>query len=263
MEVGKAFAVLLCMLCSAGCFNKVSVIPHTDDVFPPRQKKSVDVKVYSGEPKDMNYAELALMQGRFDYAAWNPEDNLALMQKKARLLGADALINARCTATAFGSGCTATAVRFLGREKRVATAAPIPELKLAVMELEDSSGRFKRRVMANATDYLRGKLSASRRFAVIDRGRQEKKLKEVLRKQKRESHSLCYDEACQIPLGRALAADTVLRSTILRVGPSCAVNSELVDLAKEAALAGAIEKFDCTEKGLSEALDGVAEQLVR
>lgn len=135
---------------------------------------------------------------------------------------------------------------------------------LAVMAIEDSSGSMDAGLLGNAQEMLRGKLAASGYFVVIDRGRQEAKLKQLVRKQKKESYKSCYDQACQIPLGQALAADSILRSTVSCLGTSCMLSAELVELEKEAATLGGTADFSSSDAStLKAAIESVVEQLVQ
>ena len=132
---------------------------------------------------------------------------------------------------------------------------------LAVMDIEDTSGSVDKKWLDNAGEMLRGKLSATGYFVVIDKSRQQAKLKQLVRDQKKESYMACYDQQCQVPLGQALAADSILRTTISCLGDACMLSSELVDLEKEAAVSGGTADFDNSASELKRAIDSVVEQL--
>ncbi len=134
---------------------------------------------------------------------------------------------------------------------------------LAVMEVEDRSGKFNQDQLDGATDILRAALAATHHFLVVDRGRQEEKRQALLARLKRESHDPCYDEQCKIELGRNLAADTLLTCRVTALGKTCAFSCEMVPLDRAVADAGGLDKFDCTEDGFSESLDSVVAQLAR
>jgi len=106
--------------------------------------------------------------------------------------------------------------------------------KVAVMELADQTRALNAGLRESLTDALRSSLAQSGRFVVIDKGRQAATLKRLVAEQKKESYKACYASSCQIPLGQALAADTILRTKLTRVGSSYLLIGELVDLAKEA-----------------------------
>jgi TolB-like protein len=105
--------------------------------------------------------------------------------------------------------------------------------KLAVMEIRDQTHALSVALLEGLTDSLRTTLTRSGRFVVIDRSRQAAALKKLVDAQKKESYKPCYDSGCQIPLGQALAADSVLRTKVTRLGSLYLATAELVDLEKE------------------------------
>jgi len=133
--------------------------------------------------------------------------------------------------------------------------------KLAVMAIDDQSGKMTEKVKEAATTLLRMNLSSSGEFIVIDESRQQKVLKDIIKEKKKESYQKCYDEKCQIPLGQALSADTILRSTVTELGGVFLLGVELVDLAKEAAVKAANAEFDGTEKGILAAVKKVVNDI--
>jgi len=130
--------------------------------------------------------------------------------------------------------------------------------KLAVMEFEDLSGKLSPETLAGATEYIRGAFVASNKFIVVAKERQEKAM---IKEMKKESYKSCNDKNCQIPLGQALSADTILRTTINFFGGVYTITSELIDLAKEATVVGAKQKFNGSEESLMEALDRIVVQI--
>ena len=133
------------------------------------------------------------------------------------------------------------------------------KLKLAVMEFEDLSGKLSKKMLSVATEQIRSKFVASNKFIVIAKERQEKAM---IKEMKKESYKVCNDKNCQIPLGQALSADTILRTTITFLGGTYTITSELIDLAKEATVKGAEAKFDGSEKSLIPALDSIVNQIL-
>jgi len=133
------------------------------------------------------------------------------------------------------------------------------KLRLAVMEFEDKSGKLSKATLSNATEYIRGAFVASNKYIVIAKERQENA---IIQQMKKESHKLCNDKNCQIPLGQALSADTILRTTITFFAKKYTITSELVDLEKEATTKGAKATFNGSEESLNEALDSIVAQIV-
>ena len=130
--------------------------------------------------------------------------------------------------------------------------------KLAVMEFEDLSGKLSQETLSGATEYIRGAFVSTNKYVVIAKERQEKAM---IKEMKKESYKSCNDKNCQIPLGQALSADTILRTTINFFGGVFTITSELIDLAKEATIVGAKQKFNGSEESLMEALDRIVVQI--
>lgn len=133
------------------------------------------------------------------------------------------------------------------------------KLRLAVMEFEDRSKSLSKQMLSDATEYLRGALIAANKYIVIASERQSQAM---VKNMKKESYKECNDKNCQIQLGQALSADTILRTTITRLGKTFVIASELIDLEKEATVVGAREKYDGSEESLSSALDNIAEKVI-
>lgn len=104
---------------------------------------------------------------------------------------------------------------------------------LAVMEIEDKTGKFKRKDLEAATEVLSALLAASGKYAVVDKSRQAEKRTAVMRRLRRESYAPCYDDKCKVELGRELAADTLLSCVIVGLGKQCtfACNALLLEKA--------------------------------
>ena len=136
--------------------------------------------------------------------------------------------------------------------------------KIAVMDIHDRSNKMSKDLLENATEMIRGKLSATGQFMVIDRSSQQEKMKQMIGKEKKESYNQNYDKESQIPLGRALAADSILRSTISCLGNDCMLSAEIVDIAREVSTKGGTSKFIFDKSDLSSliaAIEDVVEQM--
>lgn len=157
----------------------------------------------------------------------------------------------------------------LGKEIR---DAPLPKTMaagqqrgwiIAVMTTV-SSGKtpFDRHMLSAVTDQLRVFL-AERGARVVDRTAQEAAIKRLIDEEKKRSYASCVDASCQIPLGKALAASHILRSTVAKFGKACATNGELVDLRTEVTASAAYAKSDCSEEALLYAAESLAEQIIK
>jgi len=110
--------------------------------------------------------------------------------------------------------------------------------------------------MAKFTGYLDSVVAASG-FRTVPRSEIQARLVD----QQKESFKNCYDEACQIELGKAVAAQKGLSSTWARLGDACVLSVKLYDL--KTALAEFSTKADgaCSEAGLRAAIEDVGRTL--
>src|SRR5262249_16072824 len=107
-------------------------------------------------------------------------------------------------------------------------------------------------------------LLAERHLKVVDRGSQERALKEMVTTEKAKSYASCVDSSCQIPLGKTLAATHILRTTIASFGPTtCTTSGELIDLKTEVTVSAGRAKSTCTPDHLLDAVENLADQLIR
>lgn len=132
---------------------------------------------------------------------------------------------------------------------------------VAVFEIEDTTKR-KKRLIRSLTDYLRVKLAESGRVKIVDKSEQERQIKARMKKEKRRSYRTCVDQSCQIPLGKELAADKILRSRLTRFGKNFVITSELIDLATETSAGAASAKSHGKPEELMSAVESVAAELV-
>lgn len=144
------------------------------------------------------------------------------------------------------------------------TAHAIPALAdggpevVAVFAIRDSSGTFSSSEVDQLTSYFVASIATNRRFKVVPRS----ELQAALQRQKTDSYRACYDEACQIEIGKSLAAEKVVVSEILKVGSQCAAIATLYDLRRSASEGSARAKSECTKDAVVEALERVAGILV-
>lgn len=127
---------------------------------------------------------------------------------------------------------------------------------VAVFDMEDRGSGLDKEVLANLTDYL-ASLLAEGGYQVIPRDQ----IRERLTGEQKESYKACYDQACQIELGRELAAQKSLATQILKIGKTCRVTATLYDLKKSAAERGATAGGACQEDLLLGALEEIAAKL--
>jgi hypothetical protein len=128
---------------------------------------------------------------------------------------------------------------------------------VAMFDIQDRSRLFSAAVLDQLCDYLMNRLTASANFRFIPRAQ----LRTRILQEKTESYKSCYEQSCQIELGRALAAQKSLATQILKVGDKCAFNLTLYDLKAETTERAASVRADCNENAIMDSLDGLLEQL--
>ncbi len=128
---------------------------------------------------------------------------------------------------------------------------------VAVFDVQDVSKRFKEDLLLQLTSYLSTTMVAHGRFAVVPR----EQLRARLADEKSQTYKACYDDACQIELGKAVAAQLSLATQLLQVGQKCIVVANLIDLKTETSIRGAKVQTDCDVDKLLGALDEVVKQI--
>jgi hypothetical protein len=142
----------------------------------------------------------------------------------------------------------------------VARAKPAPaapgRMIVAVFDVQDMSRKFKKRTLDQLTEYLSARITQVTRYRVVPRDQ----LRARLFEEKKGTYRECYEETCQIELGKALAAQKSLSTKILKVGSRCAISSILFDFKTETAEQSALVRTDCDEDSLMDCMDRVARQ---
>jgi hypothetical protein len=143
-----------------------------------------------------------------------------------------------------------------------ARAAPPPsspkshKLIVAVFDVQDLSRKFNQQTLRQLTEYLSARLTQVTLYRVVPRDQLRARLFEG----KKGTYRECYEESCQIELGKALAAQKSLSTKILKVGKRCAISSILYDFKTETAETSALVRTDCDEDSLMDCMDRVARQ---
>jgi hypothetical protein len=127
---------------------------------------------------------------------------------------------------------------------------------LAVFDIEDRGANLETEALANLSEYLSIKLVECG-YQVIPNAQ----IKELLVAEKKNSYRECYDQTCQVALGRELAAQKMLSSRLLKIGTGCKLTSALYDLSRSAAEQAASASSECGEEALIAPIEEIAAQL--
>ena len=122
----------------------------------------------------------------------------------------------------------------LQEQPEEAASMPVDEQRevrapiLAVFDVEVKGVSLNSSVTDRLTDVIGTRLTEARRFQVVPRDQIRLRLWE----QKVSSYQECFDQTCQIELGREQAAEKSLSTRIVRLGKSCMVTLTIFDLAR-------------------------------
>jgi hypothetical protein len=130
---------------------------------------------------------------------------------------------------------------------------------VAVLDIHDSAGQLGTGTRRQLSRYLSAAVSRVSAFRVIP----PDQLRQRLSAEKRKSFSSCYDDACRIELGKALAAHKVLATDLLRVGNRCVLTASLYELRTETVEKSALVETDCTDEALVDGVKDMTDQLGR
>jgi hypothetical protein len=130
-----------------------------------------------------------------------------------------------------------------------AAAAGGPPI-VAVFDLQARGAPPSEATLAALTDLLVASLAATGRYKIVARSQ----IKERLTRLKLESYRECYDQVCQIELGRELAASKSLAGRVVHLGTKCVLTLELYDLRDATTELAHSESGECDEATLFGAL---------
>jgi hypothetical protein len=127
---------------------------------------------------------------------------------------------------------------------------------VAVFDLEVKGIELDGGTVDRLTDYL-GSLLASKGYQVVPRSQ----IKERLVAAKTDSYKDCYDQSCQIDIGKELAAQKSLASQVLKIGSNCKVAVNLFDLKRAASEGAGTASGACDEDGVVTSLERAVDVL--
>ncbi len=128
---------------------------------------------------------------------------------------------------------------------------------VAVFPIQDVSGKLERTLVDSLTETLSAAVATGGSFSIQAPG----DMKRLLTEKTSESYRACFDERCQIELGRELAANKILNAKIIQLGDACTVTAALYDLRTQATDITATEDGGCSPKQLKGSLDRVAARI--
>jgi iron(II)-dependent oxidoreductase len=128
---------------------------------------------------------------------------------------------------------------------------------VAVFDVQTKFIKLPKAKLDMLTDLLGQELGVGGVFQVMPPG----DVKRALLEQSSASYKPCYDEKCQIALGRQLPANKLVTTTILKAAGQCRVAASLYDLRRQTTDVVARQTCACAEAGLVPAIEKVAGKL--
>lgn len=150
----------------------------------------------------------------------------------------------------------------LARDSRMPAAEPVPSRPpaiVAVLDIQDSAGRLGAETRRQLSRYIAAAVSRASTFRVIP----PRQLRQRLSAEKKKSFLNCYDDACRIELGKALSAQKVLATDLLRMGDRCVLTASLYELKTETVEKSALVETDCSDESLVDGIKDMTDQLRR
>jgi len=128
---------------------------------------------------------------------------------------------------------------------------------VAVFKIENRGTSLTSEELLTLTDYLGTRLGEQGRYQIVPRNEIRKRLLD----QKQESYKACYDQSCQIEIGRELSAQYTVSASISKVGSLCILTAAMYDLRKAATEKTATAKGPCDVDNLVEAVESIVAKL--
>lgn len=138
-------------------------------------------------------------------------------------------------------------------------AVPVAEAQnesavVAVFMMESRGSGLKADEVVNLTDYMSTRMGEGGQLQIIPRDEIKKRLVQA----KASSHKECYDTDCQIQLGRELAAQFSVNSSIGRVGQRCLISVNVFDLKTSTSIVALTGNGKCDPDTLIASIDMLA-----
>lgn len=132
-------------------------------------------------------------------------------------------------------------------------AAPI----VAVFDIQAKGLALGKEDLERLTEILVSSLAAGGVYRIVP----QSELRKRLRQQKAASYKDCYDQSCQIAVGRELAAQKSLVTKIHRIGSSCVVTAVMYDLKSATSEGGGNATSPCAIKDIAHSLEAIVKNV--
>lgn len=128
---------------------------------------------------------------------------------------------------------------------------------VAVFDIECRDVKLAQNTLLSLSEVLAAKLTGSGAYQVIP----SSDLRSRLQSEKASSYKSCFDQACQISIGKELAAQKSLSTRVMRIAKKCVTTSTLFDLARATTERAATAEGECSEDGIMASINAIAKDL--
>ncbi len=117
---------------------------------------------------------------------------------------------------------------------------------VAVFPVQGSSFSMSKGLRTAVTNYVAARIAATPGYSVVPQA----ELNSALRQQKITTYEQCYDESCQIQIGKEVAASQIVSTQIIKIASVCTVSITFFDLRRNASVFAKTAEGSCKEDGL-------------
>jgi hypothetical protein len=128
--------------------------------------------------------------------------------------------------------------------------------RLAVMDVQDEANLFNKKTIANVTDYIFTKLQGTKIYWMVPKADRDTALEQAIEETVKGSRRECVDEKCQLSLVAQLQANFLINTKIKKLYQgTCNISISKFDVEKRAGVDSWTTDFNCSEKGVFEAIN--------
>jgi hypothetical protein len=114
---------------------------------------------------------------------------------------------------------------------------------VAVFDVEAKGVPLSPEVLSRLGSYVASRVAGSDGYSVVS----EEQIHQQIEARKADSYKDCYDQSCQIEIGKELAAQKSLATSLLKLGSNCVASLTLFDLRTAATERAATVEGGCAE----------------
>ncbi len=131
------------------------------------------------------------------------------------------------------------------------------KVPVAVLDIIDGDRMLRPNEWGALNELVHLDVAAKSNFVLIPRG----EMRKVVKREQAQSYRECYDETCQIELGRELAAQKLVVAKILRTPARCSIGIQMLDLTSATYEATVADDVSCNYEAIEFGLKQLVSRL--